>query len=173
MNLEPKLRDCGVEDAELISDLGARTFAEAYSEETTSEDMSRHLGSVFAVDAVAEELAEPESSFFAAEIDGEPAGFVKVNRGDAQTELPNEGGLEIESLYVLERFQGAGVGRLLLDRALAAAEEAGARYVWLGVWERNQSGIRFWKRMGFVEYGSHGFEFAGRKHTDLLMRLSL
>jgi ribosomal protein S18 acetylase RimI-like enzyme len=62
------------------------------------------------------------------------------------------------------------VGQALLDRALEEARRAGAEYVWLGVWERNERGRRFWERQGFVEFGSHPFEFAGTSHTDLMMR---
>lgn len=96
-----------------------------------------------------------------------------MNRGAAQTELQEKSGIEIENLYVLGAFQGQGIGRLLLGRAFEEAREQGAKYIWLGVWERNSSARRFWKKMGFVEFGSHAFRFGGVEHTDLMMRRDL
>lgn len=146
---------------------------ESYAAETPAELMREHLAAAFAPEAVRRELEHPESRFFLALHSGTPAGFAKLNTGAAQTEQPNEGGIEIESLYVLRRLHGLGIGRLLLDRALEEAGAAGAAYIWLGVWERNAAGRSFWARMGFAEYGSHRFDFAGTEHRDLLMRREL
>lgn len=170
---DAQIRRCGGADVELIARLGAGTFRETYAADTDPDEMNRHVASAFARDTVAAEVANPESTFYVAEVEGEPAGFVKVNRGGAQTEQPNEGGLEIESLYVTKAFQGRGLGRLLVDRVLDDAVAGGAEYVWLGVWERNQAAYSFWERIGFVEYGSHPFTFGRTRHTDLLMRCEL
>ncbi|HSI80284.1 MAG TPA: N-acetyltransferase [Solirubrobacterales bacterium] len=167
------IRRCGPEDVELIAGLGASTFRQTYAADVDAEELGRHLADAFAAEAVKGELSNSESTLYVAEVDGEPAGFVKLNVGAAQTEQPNEGGLEIESLYVARAFQGLGIGRLLLDRALADAAAAGAEYVWLGVWERNRKAHAFWSHVGFVEYGSHPFTFGRIEHTDLLMRREL
>jgi ribosomal protein S18 acetylase RimI-like enzyme len=61
------------------------------------------------------------------------------------------------------------MGALLLDKAMDQAGKAGAEYMWLGVWEQNAPARRFWRRMGFLEFGSHAFSFGSGEHTDLMM----
>lgn len=164
---------CGEGDAGLLAEIGESTFRETYAGETSPGELERHLADAYAEATIREELATAGSSFFLARVDGEVGGYMKLNRGAAQTELREDSGFEIESLYVARSQQGRGVGQALLDRALVEARRAGAEYVWLGVWERNERGRRFWGRQGFAEFGSHPFEFAGTAHTDLMMRREL
>jgi len=167
---EVRILRCGRHDAPLIAEIARATFVETYAEQTPSEDMQEHLAHAYSAEQIDAELADPESTFFVARVGDAAAGYLKINRGKAQTELREPTGVEIESLYVSKRFQGYGVGRLLLDKAFDEARRAGADYVWLGVWERNAPARRFWNRMGFVEFASHGFRFGNAEHTDLMMR---
>ena len=169
----PRIERCGAADAPVIAEVGRTTFAETYADQTDPAEMKGHLDETFDPAAIGAELSEPDSAFFVARCADAVAGFVKVNRGAAQTELGDPAGVEIESLYVLRAFQGQGIGRLLLNRALEEARDAGAEYVWLGVWERNSRARQFWKSMGFVEFGSHPFRFGTVMHTDLMMRREL
>jgi diamine N-acetyltransferase len=164
---------CGFREAPVIADIGRRTFVETYADQTSAEDMREHLTDAYSRDQIEAELAEPDSTFFVAEVGDAVAGYLKVNRGQAQTELREEAGLEIESLYVLKTFQGHGIGAVFLDTAFEEARGGGAEYVWLGVWERNSPARRFWERMGFVEFDSHSFSFGTVEHTDLMMKREL
>ena len=168
-----RVKVCGPEDAELIAEVAETTFRETYAADTPPAEMERHVSLAFARGQIEQELAEPASAFFLATVDGAVAGFLKINRGRAQSELRDDAGVEVESLYVLRRFQGQRIGRQLLDRALEEARTGGASYVWLGVWERNEKAIRFWKRQGFVEFGAHPFRFGRVEHTDVMMRREL
>jgi len=167
---EAKIVRGGLRDAPVIADIGRTTFIETYADQTSAEDIREHLAYAFSRDQIEGELAEPDSTFFVATVGDAVAGYLKVNRGQAQTELREVKGFEIESLYVLNAFQGQGIGALLLDEAIEEARRGGAAYVWLGVWERNSPARRFWRRMGFVEFDRHAFRFGGVEHTDLMMR---
>lgn len=48
-------------------------------------------------------------------------------------------------------FRGRGIGKGLVQRALAALEQCGIHKVALVVFRRNETGNRFWERMGFAE----------------------
>lgn len=41
--------------------------------------------------------------------------------------------------------------------------------MWLGVWEKNESAIRFYKGLGFVLHGAHSFYLGDEEQTDLIM----
>ena len=78
--------------------------------------------------------------------------------------------LEIERVYVLKRFKGRGLGRLMLEKAFEEARARGAESVWLGVWEHNDAALGFYEHLGFEVFGSHSFHIGKTRDTDLLMR---
>jgi ribosomal protein S18 acetylase RimI-like enzyme len=98
---------------------------------------------------------------------------MKLNEGGAQTELQKEDSFEIERIYVLSDFQGKGIGRQLLEKAIQMAMEKKASYIWLGVWEENKSAIQFYKKNGFIAFDEHYFMVGDDKQTDIMMKLTL
>lgn len=57
---------------------------------------------------------------------------------------------ELDSIYVEEDYRGAGVGRALMERALAWMDEEGVNYRFLEVRVGNEGALRFYRRFGFV-----------------------
>jgi len=43
------------------------------------------------------------------------------------------------------------------------------RNLWLGVWERNPRAIAFYKKVGFVDRGSHEFLVGSDRQTDRVL----
>jgi diamine N-acetyltransferase len=95
---------------------------------------------------------------------------MKINTGQAQTELKEQKSLEIERIYVLKEFQREKVGQTLLEKALQIAGQAHADFVWLGVWEKNTNAINFYRRNGFAEFDKHIFRLGEELQTDILMK---
>lgn len=56
-------------------------------------------------------------------------------------------------IAVHPKFQGQGIGQLLVDEFLAQGEARGASYFFLEVRESNQSAIRLYERSGFCQCG--------------------
>jgi ribosomal protein S18 acetylase RimI-like enzyme len=56
-------------------------------------------------------------------------------------------------LYVSGEYRRRGVGGRLLETALAAAREAGARTAWLETSNLNVPAVRAYERLGFVLCG--------------------
>jgi diamine N-acetyltransferase len=168
-----RIVECGPADAEELADIGRATFLDTYSAETSPDDMREFLRDAYRPQTVRAELEAPGSRFFIARAGGAAAGYLKLNTGDAQGERLEGVGVEIEAIYVHRRFQGMGIGNLMLAHARAEAEAIGADHIWLGVWEQNRPAIRFYERMGFIEIGSRPFRFGSVEHTDLIMRCDL
>lgn len=57
---------------------------------------------------------------------------------------------ELRKMYVHPRARGRGAGRLLLDRAVAAARDLGARHVVLDTLHTMDAAVRLYERAGFV-----------------------
>jgi ribosomal protein S18 acetylase RimI-like enzyme len=81
--------------------------------------------------------------------------------------------MEIKRLYVLHRFQGNGLGGLLMNEILAAARQSGIAELILKVQKANQSAVSFYSCSGFRVDGEETFRVGARHYAALVMRLSL
>ena len=77
--------------------------------------------------------------------------------------------IEIVRFYARTRWIGRGVGRGLMEAVLREARARGHDRVWLGVWERNERAIAFYKKWGFIKVGSQPFQLGNDIQTDLVM----
>src|SRR3954453_7569776 len=69
-------------DADLLAELGARTFSETFAADNTPEDMAAYLASSFNLAQQTAELNDPASTFFIAEVGGVAAGYAKLHAGE-------------------------------------------------------------------------------------------
>jgi GNAT superfamily N-acetyltransferase len=72
---------------------------------------------------------------------------------EPQPDPPDLDRAELYALYVLPRHWSSGVGRALVDRALALAAEAGYADISLWVLEGNERGRQFYEQAGFAGTG--------------------
>lgn len=160
-------------DISRLQAIGRQTFVETFADQNTAEDMQTYLDNNLSIDKLSDELNNPNSEFYFALVDNKVIGYLKINYGQAQTELKDKSSLEIERIYVLKDFHGKKVGQVLYDKAIDIATQTNAEYVWLGVWEKNPRAINFYKKNGFVEFDKHIFKLGNDEQTDIMMRLKL
>ncbi len=60
-----------------------------------------------------------------------------------------------------------------MNKAIDMANMRKKSYVWLGVWEKNDKAILFYRKNGFYEVGTHFFFMGEEKQTDFIMRKDL
>ncbi|WP_137904105.1 GNAT family N-acetyltransferase [Chryseobacterium sp. 2VB] len=164
------INKASAEDVEIVQSLGRQTFSETFAENNTEEAMKKYLEESFNTKKIKSELNNPDSFFYIAWEEDNPVGYLKVNSGEAQTELQDDTALEIERIYVKKSHHGKKVGQLLYNKALETAEQLKKSYLWLGVWEKNLRALQFYRKNGFVEFDKHIFRLGEEEQTDLMMK---
>lgn len=167
------INKASAEDVEIVQSLGIQTFSETFAEDNTEEAMKKYLEESFNTEKIKSELNNPDSHFYIAWEEDSPVGYLKVNAGNAQTELQDATSLEIERIYVKKSHHGKKVGQLLYDQALETAQQLKKSYLWLGVWEENLRALQFYRKNGFVEFDKHIFRLGEEEQTDLMMKKML
>ncbi len=167
------LRKADIVDVEKLREIGIQTFTETFSSQNTEENMNQYLKKAFATNKLTEELSDPNTQFYFAELNGKIIGYLKVNTGKSKTELKNTHTLEIERIYVLKEYHGKNIGQMLLKKAISLAKEIQAEFIWLGVWEHNEKAIRFYSKNGFTVFDRHIFKLGNDEQTDIMMKLNL
>ena len=173
MKPEVTIRRADSSDAELLAELGARTFAETFAAENTPEDMSAYLAQSFTPARLADELADPKATFLLASVEGEAAGYARLYQGEPPSCVTGESPMELARLYVARKWLGGGLGRALMQRCVDEARGAGSRVLWLGVWERNLRAQAFYSKWGFTPVGQQVFQLGADAQTDWVMQLPL
>jgi diamine N-acetyltransferase len=160
-------------EAPALLKLSHETFFTAFYDLNNPADMEAYAAKAFTLERISEEIETPGSVFYFAIVENDIAGFLKLNTAQAQNEFQDQNGLEVERLYVKAAFQRRKIGEQMLTFAHEQAIMLQCDFIWLGVWEYNQKAIRLYKRLGFVQCGSHDFMLGSDRQTYLLFRKPL
>lgn len=167
--IQVTVRNAKSTDANLLAELGSRTFEETFSSDNTLEDMAAYLASSFNLAQQSAELGEPASMFLIAEVDGVAAGYAKLHGGKRAEAIEGAKPIELVRLYVLHEWLGRGVGEALMRACLDEARSAGYETIWLGVWERNARAQAFYRKWNFRAVGDHIFQLGSDPQRDIVM----
>ncbi|PGT79764.1 MULTISPECIES: GNAT family N-acetyltransferase [Bacillaceae] len=163
------IKICTLENLRTLQEVSYETFNDTFRHQNTPQNMNTYLEKAFNLKQLEKELSNISSQFFFIYFNNDVAGYLKINTNDAQSEEMGEHSLEIERIYIKNKFQKHGLGKHLLNKALEIAVELNRQKIWLGVWEKNENAIAFYKKMGFVETGAHSFFMGDEEQTDMIM----
>lgn len=168
-NPDLTIRRANRDDAGLLAELGARTFAETFAPDNSPEDMAAYLAASFNLSQQTSELADPASTFLIAEVGEFAAGYAKLHAGEPAEGVDGAKPVELVRLYVSREWLGRGVGGALMLACVDEARKAGRRTIWLGVWERNGRAQAFYRKWNFRAVGEHLFLLGSDPQRDILM----
>ncbi|MGV6936813.1 GNAT family N-acetyltransferase [Paenibacillus sp. CMM36] len=164
-----KIIKCSREDLQILQEISIETFNDTFKDLNSPENMKAYLERAFNFKQLEKELSNDSSEFFFIYFNEELAGYLKVNMNNAQSEKMGNESLEIERVYIKNSSQKHGLGKYLLNKAMEIAMEHNKKKIWLGVWEKNENAIAFYKKMGFVQTGVHSFYMGDEEQIDFIM----
>jgi GNAT superfamily N-acetyltransferase len=167
------VRPAGVPDAPWLAALAERMFRETYTAYNTPDDMERYVAEHFGPTLQQDELSDPRRITLVAEASGRAAGYTQLVRGPAPPAVAGPEPMEVARFYVDRPWHGRGVAQTLMAAAVEAARSAGARTLWLGVWEQNPRAIAFYRKCGFADAGTQVFVLGFDLQRDLILTLPL
>ncbi len=115
---------------------------------TLAEFGANHPGTVYydsSTDALYTLFQEPGSIYYVATVNGQIMGGAGIFPSDG---LP-EGTGELVKMYLLPEARGLGLGKLLIDKALAFARAAGYRQVYLETMPELRKAVTVYEKFGF------------------------
>ncbi|AMB93535.1 GNAT family N-acetyltransferase [Aerococcus sanguinicola] len=162
-----------VEEAGYLSELSRECYLATFEGTCSDEDMTAYLETAYAPERLAQELSQKDASFYYLKEGDAILGYIKINRGDQQSEEQARDWLEVERLYIRPGYQGRGLGSVLMDFALAKAGDWSCPYIWLGVWEHNLRAQAFYKKYHFERFSEHAFVMGEEVQCDWLLKRPL
>lgn len=173
MTTETILRRATPEDAPKLALLGAATFLTAFASDHPGQALVDHCAHEHGTQRYADWLAKPDYAFW---LIGTPLGAPLAYAMLCPPEIeitPDAGALELKRIYALSGWQGAGLGRRLIEAVIEEARARGAPSLYLCVYTNNTDAQRFYTRFGFEKVGQQQFMTGDVPFTDWILRKAL
>jgi len=164
-------RDATPEDAATLDHLFDSVFCTTFAHLYRPEDLDAFLADFGVADWEAR-LRDPAHAFRIAEVDGKPAGYVKLGPMNLPIES-NGPAILLEQLYVLKAHHGTGIAVGLMDWAIDESRRRGAQELYLTVFIENHRARHFYDRYGFEAVGKYDFMVGSQADEDIILRKTL
>jgi len=178
------VRRATLDDAAELARVAAITFPLACPPSTTEDAKADFIANSLSPQSFATYLASPDHILLLAEVGPstgsgtETAGYTMLVTGephdaDVAAALQIRPTIELSKVYVMPEQHGAGVAAALMDATVAAAREAGAAGMWLGVNNENLRANRFYEKSGFAIVGMKKFRLGDVDEDDYVRERAL
>ena len=163
--MKVSLRKARTSDLGPLASLARKTYEDAFGESFEPPDLAAHVETKLSDACFAQYLSE--DTFLLAEHETRLVGFLQFGAAgpDPLFEQMSPGDVEFRRIYVLADHQNRGIGRRLLDTALAETLVKRARNVFLDVWEENTNARRLYEGYGFRAIGKRRFRVRSGAET--------
>ena len=173
---EPAVRRAEPGEAAALAELKKRTFRETFVDGPiavpySAENIAMFEREVYSPEAIAAELADPARAQWVVQ-DNDGALVAYAHAGPCK--LPHEDADarqgELYQLYVADGWQGLGIGRALMDAALAWLAEAMPGPVWVGVFSENYRAQAVYRKRGFEKVGEYEFRVGDHLDREFILK---
>jgi ribosomal protein S18 acetylase RimI-like enzyme len=161
-----EIRQAKNQDCQSLALLAARVWLDTYARDQVKPEYIEYANNTFTPTYFQSLLEQPDYQLLVCECDGVLQGFVLLNL-TAHYQTPDNG-YEVEKLYIDRPFQGAGLGRALLNQV---ARQFGTP-MWLYTWTENAAN-QFYRRLGAQQIGTLSFEAFGSTINNNVYKISL
>lgn len=155
------IRRAQLEDASNIAQLGRQTFVETFVEDFSipypPDDLAGFLAKDFDVERHRTRITTTNEGWWVAEHKNTIVGFCTAGSCGLPHPEVRPSHSELRRLYLARSAQGQGLGRRLLETALAWMAEHGDGPEWVGVWSGNLRAQALYRSYGFEKVGEYDY----------------
>lgn len=140
-------------DIPIIQDLANIVWPHTFAHLMTQDQLKYMMDMMYSTESIEKQMADLNHCYLLVKDEDEYIGYLSYEINYKQQSLT-----KIHKIYVLPRYQGKGVGKYLIQKALMIAKEHHNNVLTLNV-KRDNKAIQF--------YESQGFEIAGTEDIDI------
>jgi len=157
------------DDADRLSQLGVETFVQAFGHLYSRKDLDAFLEAHHSPDAYTKILGDAALRTWCAETqEGVPVGYAIAGPCNLPApDMPENAG-ELKRIYILQDYQGGGLGRRMLDTAFDWLE-GNFEHLYIGVYSENVGAQRLYASYGFEKVGEYDFMVGANADLEFIM----
>ena len=112
----PIIINSELSDLDDLQEIAIKTFVSTIPADVKESDLTEYIQDRFSKKVLEAALSNPDSRFYIAQLNEKAIGYLKINFGNAQTDVKDPKGMEIERIYILNEYFGKNVGRCFLTK---------------------------------------------------------
>lgn len=161
-------------DAERLTAMIHRVWAATYFPgRALSAPAQDYLSATFCAERLRVHAGDSRFVLVVAESEQELAGFAQLGRTEPDPAVTGARPIELEHIYVEQRWHGAGVGAELLQWCCNRAASDGFHTLWLSVLASNQRARSFYRKWHFEDVGTLYFQLGDDQHENRVLQRAL
>lgn len=168
-----KIQQAKLEDAQLLAEMGAHMFNASFGAFNSPKDMQAYLEKSFNHERISADLRSTNTVYLLVMLAEQAIGYAKVCLSQAPASVPGRYPVELARIYIDLSHSSRGYGAQLLAACVVVAKQLGGDTLWLGVWERNEKAIRFYRCWDFEIVGEMEFVLGDDLQNDYVMALEI
>lgn len=173
MNTEITIRKVKPEEAKALAKLSAAMFSDTYAHLNDPLDMQLYVEENFNPEKIHQELINPDTYCFYAIKNSIPVGCSKLILHQNHASFTGIKTAELSRLYVDKAYHNQKIGAALMQFAIDFSLKNQAEKLWLGVWEKNNKALDFYRKWGFIKIETLQFKLGNDVQEDWLMEKNL
>ena len=154
------IRKVEAEEVSLLAELGLETFLQSHGHSASPTDIKKYTTRAFSENSVSLELADPKSIFHFLILGDVAIGYSKINFNTSVESRSGNSLCKLERIYLLSKYHGKGLGRLLMDHAIDLSKKNAQNGMWLYTWIENEKAVAFYQNYGFEIIGQYDFRIS-------------
>jgi diamine N-acetyltransferase len=137
-----------LEDQKDLKELMSRIYPPVYDYLWT-DNSEWYLNHYYNSQNLSKELAVENSLYCFVIYKNEPIGIIRVLDEEEFPDNPDSKASKLHRIYLDPRFQGTGIGSLLLNWIHLRAEDEGKEIIWLEAMDSQPKAIKFYEKAGY------------------------
>ncbi|MCL3782657.1 GNAT family N-acetyltransferase [Prolixibacteraceae bacterium JC049] len=163
------IREANINDLNNLTVLKQQVWISTYATEGLIDEFSSYVLSEYSLDNVKKSIQNKDITTLVALCDDCLIGCVEILKTPQKPIKSAYPSIEISTFYILEKFQGQGIGKQLLSECFNQIKQLGYQQVWLTVYYKNQNAIDFYAKQYFKHIGETNFILGEEKHKNYIM----
>lgn len=160
-------------DLKNLAVLKQQVWISTYATEGLIEEFSDYVLSEYSLKNVRRAISDKQKLILIATIHEFVIGCAEILLTPQSPIESVEPCIEISTLYILERFQGMGIGKKLLVECINEIKQLEYNKAWLTVYHKNYKAIEFYTSQNFNNIGETDFILGKDKHKNLIYLKSI
>jgi ribosomal protein S18 acetylase RimI-like enzyme len=159
------LRLAKLSDASSIAALSIEVWVGTYLKQGVSSGFADYVLEEFTPQKMASLISDPNQTLMVSQNNDGIDGYIRLSR-HITVPVAGVSGMEVTTLYVQPSHKGLGIGKALLQSAMADCRAHGGKCIWLTTNAQNSPAIRFYLSQGFRQIGTTEFRIDGQGYLN-------
>lgn len=146
----------GNKDITTIVDVANQSYEEHYLH-LWKDNGARYISETISESIFQEWVKNNSNIFLKVVVEDEIVGYIKLNKNRDVNGNHSSNNLELDKIYLIQKFSGKGLGTYCLEEIESIARKLNTKIIWLKVMANNQA-VQFYLKNGYAIIGDTKLE---------------